>query len=105
MRSASRPTSSSASWPTAVRTVSDRPSQLASPQPTRPPWVSTLTNSQRGATRNVSTLAIVVSTAQPFVAPAVRPETMYFCVNSAITMMGSVTTVAAAIRPPQSMLA
>src|SRR5690606_35898622 len=41
----------------------------------------------------------------PFVAPAVRPETMYFCVNSAITMMGIVTTTAAAMRPPQSMLA
>ena len=38
-------------------------------------------------------------------APAVMPDTMYFWVNSAMTMMGTVTTVAAAISPPQSMLA
>ena len=42
---------------------------------------------------------------QPFVAPAVRPLTMYFCVNRAMTMIGRVTIVAAAISPPQSMLA
>ncbi len=36
IRSASLPISSSESWSTAVRTVSLRPSQLASPQPTIP---------------------------------------------------------------------
>ena len=39
------------------------------------------------------------------IAPAVMPETMYFCVKRAMTMMGTVTTVAAAMSPPQSMLA
>src|SRR5450759_5964332 len=45
------------------------------------------------------------STGQPFVAPAVRPATMYFWVKRAITMIGTVTTTEADIRPPQSMLA
>src|SRR5690606_23980479 len=39
---------------------------------------------------------------QPFVAPAVSPETMYRCVKSAISMMGVVTTTDAAISAPQS---
>src|SRR6266487_3377738 len=60
IRRASRPTSSSLSWSTAVRTVSDRPSQVASPQPTIPDPVSTRTNSHRGGTRNVSTRPIFV---------------------------------------------
>ena len=104
MRSASWPMSTSLSCSTAVRTVSERPSQVASPQPTMPLSVSTRTNSQRGATRKVSTLSILVI-AQPFVAPAVSPETTYFWAKSATSMIGRVTTVEAAIRPPQSMLA
>lgn len=105
IRSASRPINSSPSCSTAVRTVSERPSQVASPQPTMPEAVSTRTKSHRGATRKVSMRAIVVMTGQPFVAPAVSPETTYFCTNRAISMIGRVTTVAAAISPPQSMLA
>jgi len=42
---------------------------------------------------------------QPFVAPAVSPETMYFCANRAITMIGSVMITAAAMMAPQSTLA
>ena len=38
----------------------------------------------------------------PFVAPAVRPLTTYFCAISAITITGSVITTAAAMSPPQS---
>src|SRR6478735_1181964 len=60
IRSASLPMSSSESWSTAVRTVSLRPSQLASPQPTIPLSVSIRTKSQRGATRNVSILLMSV---------------------------------------------
>ncbi|SKF62466.1 Uncharacterised protein [Mycobacteroides abscessus subsp. abscessus] len=105
MRPGSWPMAVSASWCTAVRTVSERPSQVASPQPTTPSVVSTRTKSQRGATRKVSMRAIVSVNAQPFVAPAVRPLTMYFCTNNEPIMIGRVTTVVAAIRPPQSMLA
>jgi len=101
IRNGSAPIRYSASWATAVWTVSERPSQDASPQPTRPPEVSMRTNSHRGATRKVSTRSMR-SMAQPFVAPAVRPETMYFCANRDMIMIGRVTTVDAAMRAPQS---
>src|SRR3954463_1671039 len=65
----------------AVRTVSERPSQVASPQPTIPLSVSIRTNNQRGATRKVSILAMRV-TGQPLLAPAVGPAPMSFWVAS-----------------------
>src|SRR3954453_18687241 len=58
MRSGSWPISSSDSSCTAARTVSARPSTTGSPQPQTPSSVLTLRNSQRGATRNVSTPVI-----------------------------------------------
>src|SRR6185436_6393540 len=58
MRAASLPTRCSANWATTVRTASECPSRLASPQPTTPSWVSIRTNNHRGGTRNVSTLLI-----------------------------------------------
>src|SRR3954468_21520230 len=60
MRRASCPRTTSESCSTAVRTVSDRPSQLASPQPTIPLSVSIRTKSQRGATRKGSILLMSV---------------------------------------------
>src|SRR5665647_482898 len=65
MREGSAPISSSASWPTAVATVSDRPSQVASPHPTTPSEVSIRTNNHLGATRNVSTRSTVF-TGRPY---------------------------------------
>jgi hypothetical protein len=56
--------------------MDSRPDRLGTPlagrlpHPTTPPDVSTRTKSQRGATKNVST-RVIVSTAYPFVAPAV----------------------------------
>lgn len=61
IRRASCPSNSSESWSTAVRTVSLRPSQDASPQPTIPLSVSMRTNSQRGGTRKVSILLMRVT--------------------------------------------
>src|SRR2546423_8031161 len=58
MRSGSWPISSSDISRTAARTVSARPSTTGSPQPLIPSSVLTLRNSQRGATRNVSTPVI-----------------------------------------------
>lgn len=40
--------------------------------------------------------------AQPFVAPAVSPDTMYRWVKSAMSMIGVVTTTDAAMSAPQS---
>ena len=65
MREGSAPISSSASWPTAVATVSERPSQVASPHPTTPSEVSIRTNNHLGATRNVSTRSML-ATGRPY---------------------------------------
>src|SRR6187549_3682491 len=59
MRAGSLPTRCSANWSTTVRTASECPSRLASPQPTTPSLVPIRTNNHRGGTRKVSTLVIV----------------------------------------------
>src|SRR5680860_1467901 len=60
MHAGSLPTRCSANCATTVRTASECPSRLASPQPTTPASVSIRTNNHRGATRNVSTLLILM---------------------------------------------
>src|SRR5665647_1136566 len=60
MHAGSPPMRCSANCATTVRTASECPSRLASPQPTTPASVSIRTNNHRGATRNVSTLLILM---------------------------------------------
>src|SRR5450756_335370 len=60
MREGSLPMRCSANWSTTVRTASECPSRLASPQPTTPASVSIRTNNHRGGTKKVSTLLILM---------------------------------------------
>src|SRR5665811_425998 len=60
MHAGSPPTRCSANCATTVRTASECPSRLASPQPTTPASVSIRTNNHRGGTKKVSTLLILM---------------------------------------------
>src|SRR5947209_4682731 len=60
IRRGSWPTRYSASSATASATVRARPSRIGSPRPTRPSSVYIFRNSQRGLTKNVSSLVIFI---------------------------------------------